>query len=345
MPLPLSARACSRSARASHVASVLCPAHSCTDRSFRAARPCLPYLPSAVLRAAQAHHKARTERSIKHALGSSDVLAETSKKMEAVLSRLSTAEQRANQLKAEREKAAADAAAGKSDYERARREKLAAAERAFAQKLDKRLGAQEAAERRRLAAEAAAAKELADARARAEQRAAEVAERAEAKARELEERKAQAAARIAAEDAKRAEQLRLTAQLAIDRQKAATEELRNGQARASLRTPGPTDVDNRFFAIGRRTIATTGAKHKRNGPAFTMGTRTEVLAAPPSAGPGPNKYLPSYSQKQAAPTYSFGRRFSMAPARDAAETPGPLDVRPCASLRVAARLARWPHAR
>ena len=264
---------------------------------------------------------------------------ETARKLDAIVSRLSTAEQRANAMKAERERLAADAAAGKSDAEQARRDKLAAAERVFGEKLNAMLRAQEEADRRRAAAEGANAKEVADARLRAELRAAEVAERVEMRARQQEYANAQATAKIVAEDAKRAEQLALTAFLADDRRRAQSDDGRNGRSRStSLRTPGPSDVDNRFFAIGRPSHATTGARPKRNGPAYSIGIRKQVLAAPLSETPGP-KYLPSSSLLDSAPAFSIAHRYAPPSSRDATDTPGPMDV--CATER-RARTTRAP---
>ncbi|KAG8466592.1 hypothetical protein KFE25_007971 [Diacronema lutheri] len=292
----------------------------------------------------KAHQTRRLERSARAASGSEDVTTETARKLDAIVSRLSTAEQRANAMKAERERLAADAAAGKSDAEQARRDKLAAAERVFGEKLNAMLRAQEEADRRRAAAEGANAKEVADARLRAELRAAEVAERVEMRARQQEYANAQATAKIVAEDAKRAEQLALTAFLADDRRRAQSDDGRNGRSRStSLRTPGPSDVDNRFFAIGRPSHATTGARPKRNGPAYSIGIRKQVLAAPLSETPGP-KYLPSSSLLDSAPAFSIAHRYAPPSSRDATDTPGPMDYSPSISSLERTKMRRAPAA-
>jgi hypothetical protein len=264
---------------------------------------------------------------------SGDVASETSRKVEQIVTRLSAAAERARKLREDRERAAADAAAGKTESGKARREKLAAADQALAGKLDDLTAVQEAAEKRRQRRETEAARELAEARLRAEIRAVEIAERVQMKTRQNQYRLGQTAAKIEDQNAKRQEQLAVTAELAAERRKQRSDDLREAQTRPTLRMPGPSDVDNRFFSIGKRSLATTGAKPKRNMPAFSIGIRKEVLAASPSFTPGSNKYLPRYDLLDSSAKYSFGHRYAVPASKDPAETPGPMDVRACASPR------------
>jgi hypothetical protein len=310
---------CARSARARRHA--LCAHASLAARSLLAGRS----LARASL--AQVMVEKRQGRSGRVAAGGEDVNAETERKLETLMSRLATADARARAQRAERARLASDAAAGKSDFEQTRLAKLVAADDIFEVKLDKMLSSQDAAERRLQRQEAALAHELADARLRAELRAEEVQTRMAMQLRKDEFEQAEAIKRIEAEDAKRAAQLLATTRLAEQRRKADQDERVRAAPKAELPSPGPGAYEtSAFFSVGKPSRATTGGVVRKNGPAFSIGIRKEVLAIAPSDTPAPNTYLPRYNTKRAPPKFSMARRFEVPKGDNPAETPGPTEV-------------------
>jgi len=284
--------------------------------------------------------KAREERQRQEA-GDLDLQAQA--RLAAIAQRFESAEQRAARLRQDREARAAEAAAGKSESELQRREKLQAYQLKFKDALERRLSRQAEAERRRQEMEAERARELADMRLRAEIREAETADRLRTAEVQADYRRAQTAKKIGAEDEARRAQLRAKELLEAERRAKIAEEIRAKEnVRAKVPTPGPLDLDNRFFSLGKLTTITTGAVPKANGPAWSMGVRKQVLAAPPSETPAPNRYVPNWELLEKKPAASFGRRYPLPKQRDAEETPGPMDYAPSTSSLERTKMRRGP---
>lgn len=258
-----------------------------------------------------------------------------------MVARLQAAEQRTRRAELERQQRSEAAAAGKSESEAARRHKLDEAEKAFCEQMRRRVDAQRAAEERKAAHDAATEAERAEKAVRKEVRLAATEDRQQTAARRREFEKGRVKERIRAEEARLDEQRRVQAQMAEQRRRQRSEELRHAERRKQPPPgPGPADVDNRFFSLGASTYSTTGLRPKANGPAYSIGIRKEALSATPSIAPGPQRYSPQYELLEKKPQVSFGRKFTTPSSQNPAETPGPADVRAPRTRSMRARCVR-----